>query len=299
MSDDYYQILGVSRGASQDEIARAYRKMARKYHPDVNPDDVSAKQRFQKVQGAFDVLSDPDKKNRYDQFGENFESFEGAGASQFGGMDLEQIFGGGAGGVDLETLLRQFGGPQHAGPPRQGANRQDEIEVSFHTAVLGGDKQILVPGNTETPERINVKVPAGIENGKKIRVAGKGELSPGGGPPGDLLLKVRVAEHPCFRRRGLDLELDLPLTVAEAIRGAAIDLPTPYGVITLKVPPGTSGGSRLRVKDHGIRGVHSSGHLYAVAQIHVPQDVSGLEDGMLENLESCYPENPRDGIRWE
>ena len=168
MSDDYYQVLGVSRGASQDEIARAYRKMARKYHPDVNPDDASAKQRFQKVQGAFDVLSDPEKKNRYDKFGENFESFGGAGASQFGGMDLEQIFGSGAGGVDLETLLRQFGAPQQAGPPRQGANRQDEIEVSFQTAVLGGDRQILVPGNTETPERINVKVPAGIENVKMV-----------------------------------------------------------------------------------------------------------------------------------
>ena len=299
MSDDYYQILGVSRDASEDEIARAYRKKARKYHPDVNPEDAGAKQRFQKVQGAFDVLSDPEKRSRYDRFGSGFEDFGGAGRSPMGGMDLEQILGGAAGGFGFEDLFRQFGSSQQAGPPQQGANRQDQVEVSFHVAVLGGEVQVSVPGSGGTPERINVKVPAGIENGKKIRVTGKGDRSAGGGPPGDLLIKVRVSEHPFFRRRGQDLEIDLPLTIAEAIRGAAIDLPTPYGLITLKVPPGTSGGSRLRVKDHGIRAASSSGHLYAVAQIQLPQDVSQLADDMLEELERYYPENPRDAIRWE
>ena len=301
MSDDYYLILGISREASQDEIAKAYRKMARKHHPDANPDDDRAKQRFQKVQGAFDVLSDEGKRARYDRFGSQFESYPGGGGGggSFDGLDLEQILRAGGGGFGFENLFQQFGSAQRPGPPRQGAHSQRELDISFHTAVLGGEVQLSVPAADGTVERIKVKIPAGIENGKKVRVGGKGDLSPAGGPPGDLLIKVRIAEHPFFRRRGRDLELDLPLTIGEAIQGASVDVPTPYGTITLKVPAGTSSGRRLRIKDHGIRGGAADGHLYAVAQIELPPDLEQVEDDVLESLERTYPASPRDGIRWE
>jgi DnaJ-class molecular chaperone len=299
MSDDYYQILGVSRDATQDEIAKAYRKKARKYHPDMNQDDARAKERFQEIQGAFDVLSDQKKKSQYDQFGSDFENVGRAGGAGFGGMDLEEILRGGRGSFGMEDIVWQFGGGPPATAPRRGSNLQQELEISFHMAVLGGEVQVSVAGKGGKRERIRVKIPAGIENGKKVRVGGKGEPSRGGGSPGDLLIKVQIADHPCFRRRGRDLELDLPLTISEAIRGAAVDVPTPYGTITLKVPAGTSSGKRLRIKDHGIRTGSSSGHLYAVAQVHLPPDADKVESDILEKLEQYYPDSPRGGLRWE
>ena len=299
MSDDYYQILGVSRNASQDEISKAYRKKARKHHPDANQGDAGAKERFQKIQGAFDVLSDEDKRSRYDRFGNNFENMAGAGGASFDGMDLEQILGGGGAGFNMQDIFRQFTAGPHASTPRQGSHLQHELDIPLHMAVLGGEVQVSLPGKGDKLERIKVKIPAGIENGKKVRVGGKGQPGPGGGAPGDLLIKVRVVGHPYFRRRGRDLELDLPLTISEAIQGASIDVPTPYGTITLKVPAGTSSGKRLRIKDHGIRMESSSGHLYAVVQIQLPPDIDRVESDILENLEDYYQDSPRDGICWQ
>ncbi len=299
MSDDYYQILGVSRNASQDEISRAYRKKARKHHPDANQGDARAKERFQKIQGAFDVLSDEGKRSRYDRFGSDFENMAGAGGADFNGMDLEQILGGGGAGFNMQDIFRQFGAGPRAPAPRRGNHLQHELDIPFHMAVLGGEVQVSLPGKGDKLERIRVKIPAGIENGKKVRVGGKGQPAPGGGAPGDLLIKVGVVDHPFFRRRGSDLELDLPLTISEAIQGASIDVPTPYGTITLKVPAGTSSGKRLRIKDHGIRMESSSGHLYALVQIQLPPDADRVESEMLENLEDYYRDSPRDGIRWQ
>jgi DnaJ-class molecular chaperone len=304
MSDDYYEILGISRGASIDEIEKAHRKLARKYHPDVNPDDERAKKRFQQVQHAYDVLSDADKRAKYDRFGSNFDHAGGGGPS-FGGMDLDDILQGGfsQGGFGFEDILRQFGGA--AGPsagrqpaPTRGQDIQRQLDIPFHTAVLGGEVQLAAQRPDGKQERINVKIPAGISQAAKVRIAGKGHPAAPGGKPGDIIITVQIAGHPCFRRRGRDLEVDLPVTVTEAMRGATIDVPTPYGTIALTVPAGTSGGQRLRIKDHGLATADGKGHLYVVVQIQIPEDVT-VDDDLLASLDELYDGDPRDGIRWD
>lgn len=315
MPEDYYQILGVSRTADKAEIDKAYRRMARKYHPDLNPDDKDAKRKFQQVQRAYEVLSDPEKRKLYDRYGEAFESVgAGAGAAgqqaggrtwtwRAGGPDV-QWFGG-----DLEELLRGFGGfsdlfrdfgQTSAGtrtrrPPQPGMDRHIEIEIPFQVAVTGGQQVLRVPDGGE----INLKIPAGIEDGTKLRVRGYGEPGYNGGERGDLVVTVRVAPHPCYRRRGLDLEVDLPVTVTEALIGAKVDLPTPWGTVTLTIPPGCSSGRRLRLRGQGIRTADGrQGDLYAVIQIHLPDNVDERMKESLRNLDRYYRVSPRSDLKW-
>jgi curved DNA-binding protein len=313
MAADYYETLGVARTATADDIRKAYRQLARKYHPDLNPNDAKAKEKFQQVQNAFDVLNDPKKREMYDRYGSAYESV-GAGArgphpwAGAGGggpqvdFDLEDLFGGGGGG--FADLFRQFGQRGKRQQPRRdvptrGANIEHELTVPFTTAVLGGEAQIGIQRADGHVDTLQVKIPAGIEDGKRIRLRGQGEPSLDGGPAGDLLIKVIAAPHPHFRRHGKQLEVTVPVTLAEALRGAKVDVPTPHGTITLTVPPGTSSGRRLRLKGQGVKPVGGdAGDLLAEIQIELPSSLSPEDCESLAAQLEKYHDNPRADLRW-
>lgn len=307
MAKDLYEILGVSRGASAEEIQKAYREAARKNHPDLNPDDDRAKQRFQEVQSAYEVLNDPEKRKNYDRFGDSFEQMggqPGAGPNPFQDVDLNDIFGGGAGGGGFSDIFRQFAqGGQRGGRaqrrPARGRNLSHEVMVSFESSVLGGEVPVGVVDADGRQKTINIKIPAGIEDGKKIRLRGQGESSPQGGEPGDLLVTVRVGAHPSYRRQGLDLEVKVPITLLEAALGGKVDLPTPKGTISLKIPPKTSSGKRLRVRGLGIETSDGKkGDLFAEVQIVLPDDLDEGSMELLKSIERRRRSDPRADLKW-
>ncbi|MCA9192166.1 MAG: J domain-containing protein [Planctomycetales bacterium] len=317
MADDYYKLLDVSKTATQAEIQKSYRKLARKYHPDLNPDDKVAQQKFKDIQNAYEVLNDPEKRKMYDQFGPQFERMAAGGAHPGGpgGFSFEDIFQGGPGGGgfqfegDIGDIFRQFtgGGAKAAGGRKgraqaKGADLSAELTVPFNTAVLGGEASIALHrgGKYET---IAVKIPPGVETGKKIRLRGQGENGPAG--KGDLLITMTVASHPYFKRQGENLELKLPITLGEAALGATVDVPTPSGTIALRIPPGSSGGRRLRIKGQGVRGVSgAAGDMFVELQIKLPEQL-GTSDQLdekiqqaVEQIEKLYTGTPRSGIIW-
>lgn len=317
MAKDFYKILGIERGASADEIQKAYRKAARENHPDLNPDDKSAKERFQEVQSAYEVLNDPEKRQMYDRYGDAYEQMggggpgagrgrPGAGPNPFEDVDLSDIFGGGAGGGGFADLFRQFsqgaggGGAQSArrAPRPKGRNLRHEVTVSFHTSVVGGEVPVGVVEPNGAQKTINIKIPAGIEDGKKIRLRGQGEPSPRGGEPGDLLVTVRVGSHPCYRRIGNDLEISVPITLTEAALGGKVDVPTPKGTISLTIPPGTNSGKRLRVRGLGIETDKKKGDLFAEVQIVLPPNLSAEAKELLEKVEAERTVDPRENLKW-
>ncbi len=310
MPEDYYKVLGVSRSASDEEIQKAYRDLARKFHPDLNPDDQKAKEKFQQVQHAYEILSDSEKRQQYDQFGHAAEQMGGgAGPNPFGGgrggfspEDLNEMFGGGGGGGGFSDFFRQFTqggrGGATASRPRKGRSLKHHIEVAFQTAVTGGEAVLTVQRGNGTHEKIAVKVPAGIEDGKTIRLKGQGEPSPNGGSNGDILLQIKVANHPHFHRRGeIDLEVKVPISLSEAIKGGSIDVPTPYGTISLKIPPMTSGGKKLRVRGHGATKGSTKGDLYAILQIVLPESLTPQQIEQLGSVLGSAPD-PRSNLLW-
>lgn len=321
MPQDYYKSLELSRTATQEEIQKAYRKLARKYHPDLNPDDHAAQQKFKDIQQAYDVLGDAEKRKLYDQFGPDYERVAQGGAFHGGapgGGGFEDLFGGGAGPGgfqfegDLGDLFRQFGGGggggrrASRGRPQAVRGRDFSIQhtIPFNTAVLGGEASIPIQRDGKM-ESLQVKIPPGVESGKKIRLRGQGEAGSGGGPAGDLMVTLQVAAHPHFKRSGQNLELRLPVTLGEAIRGTVVDLPTPDGTVSLKIPPGSSSGQRLRVKGQGVRSsTGPAGDLLVEIQIKLPEGL-GQGEGLspatqqaLEQLESLYRGHPRGKIVW-
>jgi curved DNA-binding protein len=321
MSADYYATLGVGRGAGQDEIQKAYRKLAKKYHPDMNPDDKAAQKKFKDVQQAYDVLSDEKKRKLYDQFGADFEQMGPAGSPQwssqappgFGGFEFGGAFGsGGASDAnlppELQDLLRQFtsggGGPTgrrrgRRAPGQAGGDVRHDVEVPFRTAVTGGEVSLRLVRPGRKTETISVKIPAGIEDGKTMRLRGQGEPSPSEGPAGDLLITVHIAPHPNFRRDGLDLIARVPVTLAEAALGAKVDVPTPHGTITLKVPPGTSSGTRLRAKGQGIIGASGTGDLHAEIMIAIPKQFDDESAELVKRLDARLNQpDPRAELNW-
>ncbi len=289
---DYYKILGVSRDASQDEIKKAYRRLAHKYHPDVN-DSPDAEAKFKEIGEAYEVLKDPEKRQTYDQFGSNWRDAQdyrantqwdfgfgggrGAGGGGFrregyASGDFSEFFESLFGGMGGERGRPGFAAGQAAG---QGTDQTAEIEVPLEMAYGGGTQTIRLANG----RNINVKIPAGITDGQKIRLAGQGEPGLGGGRAGDLFLLVRLQPHPTFKADGKDIYVDLPVAPWEAGLGANVEVPTLGGQVGLKIPAGSQSGRRLRLRGRGLPG-KPAGDQYVILQIHNPP----LEDRELKRL---------------
>jgi DnaJ-class molecular chaperone len=332
MSEDYYGVLGVPKSASQAEIQKAYRELARKYHPDMNPDDKTAKKKFQKVQAAFDVLNNPEKREMYDRYGSSFETMGGGGgdpgAQSWGwspgaggagpagfnpeDIDLSQFLGerfgqgqeGPGGFGDLFGQFRRAAGKFRkpgggGGGQQRSGDLAQEIQIPFNMSITGGEVQLAVQRPSGKTETIAVKIPPGIEEGKKIRIRGQGQPAPRGGTPGDILLTVRVQPHPYFHRRGNHLHVRVPVTLGEAVAGAKVDVPTPSETVTLSIPPGTSSGAKLRVKGHGVVPKSGpAGDLLAEIQIVLPKQLSDADRKTLCEIDKHYSQNPRSELHW-
>lgn len=301
---DFYKVLGVSKDVSEAELKKVYRKLARQYHPDSNPGDAAAEARFKEISEAYSVLSDPTERAEYDQIramgsGARFTpggaGFEDVFGSMFGGAPRGGRPGFSAGGFE-DLLGGMFGGggyPPGGGrfPAQKGADVTASTTLDFHTAIKGDTVTLQLPNRGAT----KVKIPAGVADGQKIKVRGKGQPSPYGGEPGDLVLTVSVRPHPVFERDGLNLRVDVPVTFVEAALGATIEVPTFEGApVRLKVAPGTPSGRVLRVKGRGVTTAKGTGDLLATVQVVVPSRLSGDARKKLQAFaEAIGDENPR------
>lgn len=299
---DYYQVLGVSRSASQDEVRRAYKKLARELHPDKRPGDQQAAQRFAEVTEAWEVLGNPEKRKQYDQFGQTFRG--GEGPFQGGGNPFHGF--GGGGGVDLEDLLGGMfgggfgggGGSRGRSRPQKGSNISTEITVPFSVAAAGGEHSLTVTAGG-SDSQITVRIPAGVNSGQTIRLAGQGNPGSGGAPAGDLMVTIRVAPHPWFRREGANLIVEVPVTPAEAALGARVEVPLlSDGTVVLTIPPGTCGGAKLRLRGKGVRNPKTGepGDQLVLIRIVVPAELSAEQRSLYERLQEVSEESPRAGL---
>ena len=300
-SKDLYSVLGVSRSASQDEIRNTYRKLARKLHPDVNPGDADAERRFKEISAAYTVLSDEEKRGLYDEFGDvalqagfdaekarQYKSMGGGVPFDFGDWSSSTFhdFSGSGGFEDLLGSIFGSRFRRQAQRPRRGADLRAELTIDLPTAIRGGAQAISVGG-----KHVDVKLPAGVKDGQQLRLSGLGQPGPAGA--GNLYVTIRVAEHPHFRREGDDLHLDLPITVAEAVTGGKVDVPTPQGEVTLTVPAGSQSGRKLRLKGLGIGG----GNLYVHLQVVVPTGNAEALRDLARQLSDHYAEDVRGNVR--
>lgn len=305
---DFYEALGVSRTASADEIKRAYRKLAKQHHPDANPDDQGAQKKFSQITEAYDVLSDDDKRRKYDQFGANWNK---AGA---GGQNPFEGFGGGGGGgasFDLNDILGGMfgaggggnpfgGGGRRKARPQKGQNVEAEIRVPFQVGVEGGEHELTLQTGGRS-ERLTVRIPAGINDGGKVRLAGQGHPGVAGGEPGDVIVTIRISSHPWFRREGNNLLVDVPITPSEAALGAKVDIPTlTEGQVVMSIPPGTSGGTKLRLRGKGVldRKTQQRGDQLVVIKVVVPKELSPEATELYQQLQQAAPQDPRKDL-WE
>ncbi|MDA0809095.1 MAG: DnaJ domain-containing protein [Planctomycetota bacterium] len=302
MAEDFYQVLGVSKNSSEAELKKAYRKLSRENHPDSKPNDKAAAEKFKQVQEAYSVLSDSEKRQKYDRFGH--AAFQGGGrggGSPFGGgqVDLSDLFGGGGGGgFDFGDLFGGGGG-RRAARARKGQDVETTIDVPFTTAAEGGSYSLTI-NTSGKPEQITARIPAGVDSGSVIRLSGQGHPGMGGGPNGDLMVKIRVAPHPYFRRDGANLLVDVPISLTEAALGAKVDVPTlSEGLVTVTVPAGSASGTRLRLRGKGIinRKTNEPGDLYAILQIVVPKNLDDRSRELLEEFAELHPEDLRED-RW-
>jgi curved DNA-binding protein len=295
MGKDYYAVLGVDKTSSDDQIKKAYRKLAIKYHPDKNPDDKQAEERFKEVTEAYAVLSDAEKKQQYDQFGDTGFHQRFSQEDIFRNVDLGDIFRefgfGGRGNDDIFSQM--FGGQgghagcggHHRARPMKGQDYLMRTTIPFRQAILGGERRIDLDRNGQA-EQIQVRIPPGVEHGQKLRIAGKGGASSSGGPTGDLLLEIQVAADPQFRREGQDLYTTLKLSLTGVCLGESVDVPTLDGSKRVKIKPGSQNGSKIRLKGFGVaaRGKRPAGDLYAVVAVEVPTDLTDEQKALLEQL---------------
>lgn len=313
MARDYYDALGVSRTANTEEIQRAYRKLARQHHPDVNRDP-GAEGRFKEISEAYSVLSDPDTRRRYDRFGPDFrqipEGYDTAGAaragrrgsrgsspggSPFGGgrVWVDSADGGGFGDIDFDDLFSGLFGSRGASGPIPGADQEAELELSVEDAYRGGSRRITLSGAGE-PSTFEVTIPPGVTDGQRIRLAGEGGQGAGSGATGDLYLVVRIGPHPRYRVNGRDISVDLPLSPWEAALGASVPVLTPGGEAKVRVPAGSSTGRRLRLRGEGMPNPRGTpGDLYAEVKIMVPRTLTLQERELFESLRRDSTFDPR------
>lgn len=327
MAKDFYSILGVSKTASDKDIKSAYRKLARKYHPDVNPGDTKAESKFQDINEAYEILSDPEKRQQYDQFGSNWKNYQSAPGGARGGyapgsggqpFDFSGVdFGSMGGGVgDMGDILEQmFGrGRQSRGQQRrasQGNHSRADIDISLEEAFHGATRSLTVTSQTPCPacqgagvgrggvcpmcggsgrrstdSTLEVKIPAGVTEGSKIRLKGKGEPGLLGGAPGDLYLTIHLREHSDYEVKGSDLYQHLKVDLFTAVLGGKLEVPTLKGKVDLKIPAGTQGGAKLRLGGYGLpgQGGKPAGHLYVEVQIAVPKSLDDSQREAFERL---------------
>jgi curved DNA-binding protein len=326
---DHYEVLGVPRGATADQVKRAYRTLAKKYHPDRNPGDKSAEGRFKEVQAAYEVLSDPEKRKLYDRFGRadatpgsggwrsgpggpRVYTWKSGGGPEIPVEDLDDLFNvfagsGGArrpsGGSIFDQFFKQ-GGQRPAAAPQPAEGLPDiehPVDLTFEQAISGTrlDLALTNPDSGQT-QRISVKVPPGVADGQRIRLRGKGQPGGRGMPSGDLYIVCRVQPHRYFRRIDNDIYLELPLSISEAALGTRVEIPTLHGRTTLTVPPGTPSGAKLRLKDQGVRpaGNKPPGHQYAVVRIVPPRSLTPEQRELFEKLGRAETESPRANLGW-
>ncbi len=293
MAKDYYATLGLEKNASADQIKKAYRKMALKYHPDKNPGDKKAEDKFKEITEAYAVLSDPEKKRQYDQFGESGFHQRYSQEDIFRGFDVGDIFREfGFGTDDIFSHLfgggRARGGSPFGGGRPQAVKGQDfvmRIKIPFRQAVQGGERRIDYRREGRV-EHLQVRIPAGVESGQKLRVAGKGGTSPAGGPAGDLFLEIQVDADPAFTRDGDDLLVKVQVPFSGACLGTSVEVPTLEGTKRIKVPAGMGCGGKIRLRGFGVpaHGGKSKGDLYAVVEVEVPKKLTPEQKKLLEKL---------------
>lgn len=299
-SKDFYATLGVPKDADEATIKKAYRKLAKDLHPDRNPGNAQAEKRFKEVGEAYAVLSSAEERKQYDAvraMGGGGPRFQAGGG---GAQGFEDVFGGmfggagqQAGGAGFEDILSQmFGGGAARRGPAKGSDIAAVTEVSFREAAQGATVTLGLDG-----QRVSTRLPAGVQDGQKIRVPGKGRPGANGGPNGDLLLTVRVAKHPVFSYDGLNLRVQVPVTYAEAALGATVQVPTLTGErVSVKIPAGTPSGQILRVKGHGLKGRDKTGDLHVAVQVDVPRKLSREAKKAVEALAEQIKDNPRDTL---
>jgi DnaJ-class molecular chaperone len=331
----YYDVLGVPEGASDDQVRSAYRRLARQYHPDLNPGNKQAEQKFKEINEAYEVLSDPEKRKAYDRFGEEgVRMHAGAGAgpgagpgggpggfrytwsgegSPFDDVAFE-AFGGGSGPTDasaiFEELFSRIGGAHGRRGRRvrpealRGQDVETAITLPFDQAVRGAASTITVqrpgPDGSVHPERLEVRIPPGVRDGQRLRLRGRGGPGMGDGPAGDLYLLIHVLPHDYFRREGRDVYIDVPISLAEAALGATVEVPTVHGRTSVRIPPGTAGGARLRLKGQGIAegSGGARGDQYCVIRIVPPKRLTPQQKKLLEELRTLDTDDPRAGVAW-
>jgi curved DNA-binding protein len=325
---DYYKLLGVSKTASKEEISRAFKKLARKYHPDLNPNDPEAEKKFKEINEAHDVLKDPEKRKLYDSLGPNwkdgqnfqpppgFENIHFGGGQGFGDSGFsdffETIFGGGFGGGFSSQGARFSGqgpgggfsgGPfgSGAGMPRKGRDAEVEITLGLEEAYHGGKKSISlqeqVPTSSGMPrmrtKTLEVHIPQGVKNGSKIRLAGQGNPGMGGGPAGDLYLKIRIADHPRFKVDGKTVIYELALAPWEAVLGTKVRVPTLDGAVNMNIPAGISSGQKMRIKGKGLGSGATRGDQMVQVVIKSPKHLSPEERTLWEKIARTSDFDPR------
>jgi curved DNA-binding protein len=293
MAKDYYAVLGVPKDATAEVIKKAYRKLALKFHPDKNPGDKKAEEKFKEITEAYAVLSDPEKRKQYDQFGEAGFHQRFSQEDIYRNFDVGDIFREFGFGTD-DIFSHIFGGPGSRGRATfygsgrpQAIKGQDyvmRLSIPFRQAVLGGEKRID-SRHAGRVEHLQVRIPAGIETGQKLRVAGKGGESPAGGPAGDLFLEIEVEPDPLFSRQGDDLYVKVRVPFSGVCLGTSVDVPTLEENKRIKVPAGMSSGGKIRLKGFGVpRSRGTRGDLYAVIEVAVPDRLSARQKELLEQL---------------